>query len=302
MTVIGIVGAGAVGQATAVALSTARLATELVVVSRTRDQAAALATDVHDQCITLAWPCRIHPGTATDLQSCDIVVIAVRAPFHNTRTHAIRMAGLHANTTLITQLGTHLRGHTGVILVLTNPVDLMSRLLADTAQPCRVYGIGSALDSARYRAILAHHLTVPVTTITGHVIGEHGDAAVICASSTTVNGQPLTLNLNHVQTQLHARPETIRSGIGRVRAGPAGATVSALHKILGLTDGIEELSTLYQDGWLGVPLRFTRGQPELAMPILNPHEAHQFADAHAKLRHLYDTLHQHTTPEPKEHP
>lgn len=298
MTAIGIVGAGAVGQATAVALTTAGLGDDLILVSRTFPQAAALATDLQDHCTALARRTRTRAGTTTDLRSCDAVVIAARAPFDNTHTQDIRLAGLHANATIITGLAHALTGYQGIVLVVTNPVDLLTRLLADLSGIPRIYGIGSALDTARYRTLLAHRLAVPVTAIAGHVIGEHGDAAVICASTTTVHGQPLHLLADSIRTQLHTRPHLIRTGTGRVRAGAAGATVSALHKTLGRTDGIEELCTAYQDGWLGVPLHFTNGQPELAMPTLNPHEHHQFTAAQAKLRATYQTL----RPDLREHP
>jgi L-lactate dehydrogenase len=270
MTTIGIVGAGAVGQAIAIAVSAARFGDELVVTSRTFNQAAALAADVQDQCTALASHSRIRAGATSELYVCDAVIIAVRAPFHNTHIRDVRMGGICANAALIAELGRALSGYDGKVLVVTNPVDIMSRLLAEVSANRQVYGIGSALDSARYRAILAEYFTVPVTTVAGHVIGEHGDDAVVCASSTTIDGQPIDITLDSIFAQLHARPGMIRHGIGRVRAGAAGVTVSALHKILGLADGIEELSTAYEGGWLGVPIQFTNGQSTLAMPTLSP--------------------------------
>lgn len=301
MTVLGIVGAGAVGQATAVATSATKLGhelQELILVSRTVDQATALAADVQDQCAALAATCRIRAGRPRDLRGCDAVVVAARAAFHNTRTRDVRMDGMQANAALIARLGSTLSDHRGTVLVVTNPVDVMSRLMAQTSGNPRVYGVGSALDTARYRAILAQQLTVSVTAISGHVIGEHGDAAVICASTTTVNGRPADIALDSVRSQLHARPGVIRSGIGRVKAGAAGAVVSALHKILGLVDGVEELSTAYQGGWLGVPVRFTNGRPEVVMPALNALEHGQFLAAQAKLCHAYQSVAHQTEPKP----
>mgnify|MGYP003948887359 CR=1 FL=1 len=63
----------------------------------------------------------------------------------------------------------------------------------------RVYGIGSSTDSARYRLALAIHHRVPVAAVRGWVIGEHGDGAVICASTTTVNGRAADVPLKYVR-------------------------------------------------------------------------------------------------------
>ncbi|WP_331751513.1 hypothetical protein OG215_40035 (plasmid) [Streptomyces globisporus] len=98
------------------------------------------------------------------------------------------------------------------------------------------------MDSARYRLTLARLLDVPADDVRGHVIGEHGDHAVVCASSTTVNGRPARVPLAEVRAELRTRPGRISHGVGRTRSGPAGAVLSALRRTLALTDGIEELT------------------------------------------------------------
>ncbi|WP_432198847.1 hypothetical protein [Streptomyces sp. bgisy027] len=63
------------------------------------------------------------------------------------------------------------------------------------------------------------------------MIGEHGDSAVICASSTTIGGRPAVVPLDVVSAEPRDRPRRINSRIGRARNGPAAATVSALRKL-----------------------------------------------------------------------
>jgi L-lactate dehydrogenase len=153
-----------------------------------------------------------------------------------------------------------------------------------------VYGIGSNLDSARYRLTLARLLGVPPVAVRGHVIGEHGDAAVVCASSTTVNGERVRVPLDQVHAELRTRPGRISAGIGRTRYGPAGAVLSALRRATGLEDGTEELSTCHLDSWQGTPLHFTGGQAMAALPALSTEEARRLDASAAKLRAAYARL------------
>lgn len=291
---VGLVGAGAVGQSVVAALVTAGFAHDLLIASRTIEQAAALAGDAEDLRNTIASPTRLSPVTAAGLHVCDAVVVAVRADFTNVHATDVRMGGLLANVAPVIDVAGALRGFDGVVLVVTNPVDLMTRLLAEVSGCTRVYGIGSNLDTARYRQLVAEHARVPVAAVDGHVIGEHGDAAVICASATTVHGRPYQPHSSHgIRQTLRQRPSLIAAGTGRVRAGPAGAVLSALAKTLGLADGPENLSVPRVDGGHGMPLRFTAGRPKVVMPSMTADETAQLAAADSKLRAAYQHITQH---------
>jgi L-lactate dehydrogenase len=287
---IGVIGAGAVGQTVAAALVASRLPGRLLVASRLLDQAAALAADLDDMRQATHSPVRPAACDVAGLADCEAVVVAVRASFTNTNTSDVRMGGAAANAPVVHALATSLRGYAGTVLVVTNPVDLMSRLFAETSGCPRVYGIGSNLDSARYRLTLACLLDVPSAAVHGHVIGEHGEAAVVCASSTTVNGRPVPVPLAEVRAELRTRPGRISHGVGRTRSGPAGAVLSALRKTLGLDDGTEELSARHGDDWLGIPLRFTAGQAVACLPRLDADEQAQLSAAATKLRTAYQAL------------
>ncbi|MFF2653598.1 saccharopine dehydrogenase NADP-binding domain-containing protein [Streptomyces sp. NPDC058045] len=287
---VGVVGAGAVGQAVAAALVTSGFSRRLLVASRTLDQASAMAADLDDMRQATSSPTHPTAHEAADLVSCHAIVIAVRTAFTNTRTTDVRMGGAAANAPAIRSLGQALRGYEGTVLVVTNPVDLMTRLFAETSQCPRVFGIGSNLDSARYRLTLARLLKVPAETVDGHVIGEHGENAVVCASSTTVNGRPADVPLAEVREELRTRPGRISAGVGRTRSGPAGAVLSTLRKALGLTDGIEELTAPHRGDWLGIPLRFTAGDPIACLPALDSGEDRQLNAAGTKLRTAYQAL------------
>lgn len=236
---IGVVGAGAVGQAVTTTLVASGLCEQLVIVSRTLEQAMSMAADLDDMRLALGSPTRPYAAMTTELHDCQVVVIAARARFTNTNGNDIRMGGVTANAPIIVELALALRGFGGVVVMVTNPVDLMSRLFAEVSGISRVVGIGSNLDSARYRLILSRMLDVPPHAIRGSVIGEHGDALVVCASSTTVNGDVVRVPVDQVRSVLLDRSSQISSGIGRTRSGPAGAVLSTLRLLMGLADGVE---------------------------------------------------------------
>ncbi|MEH0578554.1 MULTISPECIES: lactate dehydrogenase [Streptomyces] len=250
----------------------------------------ALVDDLADMRAAYGSPVRPHGARVADLWDCAAVVVAVRARFTNTSATDVRMGGAQANTPVVRELAAQLSGYAGTVLMVTNPVDLMTRLFAETSGCLRVFGIGSSLDTARYRLTLARLLGVPMDAVAGHVIGEHGDAAVVCASSTTVNRQSVPVPLQQVRDELAARPRRINAGIGRTRCGPAGAVLSTLRLALGAEDGVTELSAPYGDGCLGIPLRFTRGRPLPCVPALDETEARQLEAARIKLRDAYQAV------------
>ncbi|WP_031511382.1 lactate/malate family dehydrogenase [Streptomyces megasporus] len=295
---VGVLGTGAVGQAVAGALVASGLCGELLIASRTHAQTEALAADLDDMRTALGSPARPRACRPADLTTCHAVVVAARAHFTNTHHRDVRMGGATANAPIIRRIGHQvLRGYPGVVLVVTNPVDLMTRLLAEACGGTRVFGIGSSLDTARYRLLLAHHLAVPVEQIHGHVIGEHGDAAVICASSTTVAGHPAAVPVETIRAALAARPGRISAGIGRTRTGPAGAVLAALRHLLGDAPGVIELSRPWRGGvWLGLPLAVKAGVPTIRLPELSPQETAELDAAAAKLATAYHHLTSTPTP------
>ncbi|MFD9071948.1 lactate/malate family dehydrogenase [Streptomyces lasiicapitis] len=292
---IGVIGAGAVGQTVSTLLMGAGWCRELLIASGSPTSAEALVADLEDMQQVLDASVLVRTAHPSQMGHCAAVVVCPRAKFTNTATADVRMAGLAANAPIVARLAHTLAGYTGTAIVVTNPVDVMTRLFAEISGSRQVYGVGSNTDTARYRLTLAHHLRVPVDAVDGQVIGEHGDDAVVCASSTRVGGLPVAVPFAEVRAELSARPRRINHGVGRARAGPAGAVLAALRAALGLTDGVIELCVNHDGRWRGIPLRFTAGQPTVCLPALDHGEAQRLLNADNKLRTAYDTLTPHLT-------
>ncbi|WP_019061660.1 lactate/malate family dehydrogenase [Streptomyces prunicolor] len=284
---VGIIGAGAVGQTVAALLVGEPWCERLLIASRRAESAAGLVTDLDDMAhLARTGTCALACESVAELDQADALVICPRATFTNTATRNVRMAGLAANAPLIADLAHTLIGYGGPVVMVTNPVDVLSRLFA-TISRASTYGIGSATDTARYRAALAAHHGVPVEAVDGYVIGEHGDGAVICASTTTINGLPCTVPLDDVRAELTARPRRINTGIGRTRHGPAAAVLSALRKLLAQEDGTDVLSVNRAGVWLGIRLHIRAGQPTVHPLELDPHETADLLTARTKLEATY---------------
>jgi L-lactate dehydrogenase len=83
-----------------------------------------------------------------------------------------------------------------VLVVATNPVDVMTHLAARFARTCgvpaaRVLGSGTTLDTARFRSLLGGHCGVDPHHVHAYVIGQHGDSEVLTWSLATIAGMPL---------------------------------------------------------------------------------------------------------------
>jgi len=95
-----------------------------------------------------------------------------------------------------------------VLLVVTNPVDIMTHLAARFAAEfrvphTRVIGSGTTLDTARFRALLGRHFGVDPHHVHAYVIGEHGDSEVLVWSQATIAG----LSLDEF-AKVHGKPLT----------------------------------------------------------------------------------------------
>ncbi|WP_233273567.1 lactate/malate family dehydrogenase [Streptomyces broussonetiae] len=98
---VGMVGAGAVGQAVGTALMSTGLCGRLLIASRTVEQAAALVADLDDMRTVMGSTVVAYAVEVPRLWDCDAVVIAARAQFTNTRSSEVRMGGAQVNAAVV---------------------------------------------------------------------------------------------------------------------------------------------------------------------------------------------------------
>lgn len=204
---IGVVGCGLVGATAAYALVMRGVGRELVLVDKNTARAQAEAADIL-HAVPFANPLRVYAGDYPDLAGCRVVIVAAGVNQQPGETR-LQLLGRNANVFRAVIPAVLEHAPEAVIVVATNPVDVMTHLAACfaadfNAPSSRVIGSGTTLDTARFRALLGRHLGVDSYHIHGYVIGEHGDSEVLTWSLVSVGGIPL-----EEFTQLrHASPLT----------------------------------------------------------------------------------------------
>jgi L-lactate dehydrogenase len=80
-----------------------------------------------------------------------------------------------------------------IILVVSNPVDVLTYLAVRQLEipSTRVIGLGTQLDTARFRSLIADGLQLPPTQVSSLILGEHGDSMVPIWSAAQAAGLPL---------------------------------------------------------------------------------------------------------------
>ncbi len=191
---VGIIGAGAVGATAAYAMVMRGVVREIVLVDLNQQRALAEADDIL-HAVPFAHPVRVSTGDYSDLAGSKVVVITAGVAQNPGET---RLELLSRNAAIFNQIVPQVLefARDAIILVATNPVDVMTHLTADIADKygihrSRVIGSGTTLDTARFRALLGGHLGVDPPHVHGYVLGEHGDSEVFPWSLVTVGGVPL---------------------------------------------------------------------------------------------------------------
>lgn len=191
---IGVVGAGFVGATAAYAMVMSDVGREIVLVDLNASRALAEADDIR-HAVPFAHPVEVRAGDYAELAGCRVVVIAAGV---NQRPGETRLQLLERNAAVFRQVVPAILQHApdAVLVVATNPVDVMTHITAHVARgfgvaSSRVVGSGTTLDTARYRTLLGRHVGVDARHVHAYVVGEHGDSEVLTWSLDTVGGMPL---------------------------------------------------------------------------------------------------------------
>ncbi len=186
-----VVGTGSVGMAFAYGLIFRRLAAKLTLVDLNRERAEGEAIDLlHGT--TFLGPMDIQAGGYGDCEDADVVIICAGV---NQKPGQSRLELLQINAGIIRDIVLKIEatGSTPIILVATNPVDVLTAVAIDASrqEPGRVFGSGTVLDTARFRHVIAEHCRVDARSVHAHVLGEHGDTEVCVWSTANISNIPL---------------------------------------------------------------------------------------------------------------
>jgi L-lactate dehydrogenase len=185
---VGVVGTGMVGSSFAYALMQRRLANELVLVDKDDARAEGEAMDLNHG-LPFVRPLRISAGGYEQLAGSEIVVITAGA---NQRPGETRLDLLQRNVAVFRDIVPQVVAASpdAIILVATNPVDILTTVTADLAGQStgRVIGSGTILDTARFRYLLGEHYRVDPRSVHAYIVGEHGDTELALWSLANIAG------------------------------------------------------------------------------------------------------------------
>jgi L-lactate dehydrogenase len=138
--------------------------------------------------------------TAADYAGCADAAVAVVTAGARQKPGESRIELLGRNAGMVREITQSIlsSGFTGTILMISNPVDVLTWVAHTVARglpglpPGRVIGSGTVLDSSRLREFLARRCRINPMNIHGYVLGEHGDTSVPAWSLTTIGGVSFT--------------------------------------------------------------------------------------------------------------
>jgi L-lactate dehydrogenase len=200
---IGIVGCGFVGSSGAFAIALEGSANDLILVDVNADLATAHAEDIL-HATPFSQPLRVAAGDYPMLDGADLVVLACGV---GQKPGETRLKLLKRNSRVFEDVVPRVLEHAPdtILLIVTNPVDIMTRVVTKISglPSQRVIGSGTILDTARFRTLLAEHLKIAPHSVHAYVLGEHGDSEVLAWSSGKVGG----VNVDEFAAQI-GRPLT----------------------------------------------------------------------------------------------
>ncbi len=188
MNKVVLVGCGNVGMAYAYALVNQKVyVDELVLIDINKDKCEGEAMDLNHCMAYSQSKIKVRVGDYNDCHDAKIVVIAAGA---NQAPGESRMDLIDKNSKIFFSIINPIMasGFDGIIVVATNPLDVMTyQALKYSRLPAnKVIGSGTTLDTSRLRYILSEKTGVNPKNIEAYVIGEHGDSEFIPWSNVNI--------------------------------------------------------------------------------------------------------------------
>jgi L-lactate dehydrogenase len=230
-------GGGLVGSCTAFALQTGKIVREIALIDANAELAEGQALDLLHGASLMADQV-ITSGGYEHIAASDLVCITAglrRKPDES------RLDLINRNVDLFVEILANVeRGglrQDAIVLVVSNPVDVLTYLAAARLDlpPSRVLGLGTQLDTIRFRSLIAARLAAPPTQVKALILGEHGDSMVPIWSSATIAGLPLEKFpgwSTHLASELFARTKGSGAEVIKKKTGAGFAVGLAIQEVI----------------------------------------------------------------------
>jgi len=195
---VAIVGLGRVGSRIAFCLMENKNVDEILLINRTMETAEGLYLELSSAFPNLAK--KIKVSYFEDAEKADIVVIASGIPQFPLQK---RIDLLKTNEKIINEVFDMIKiKDSAILLVITNPVDLISYIAWKRSglKPSQVIGFGGYLDTNRLKYLISKETGKDPEKIDCYVIGEHGEDQIPIFREDVLNKEEIIYGVrNYIQ-------------------------------------------------------------------------------------------------------
>lgn len=253
-----LIGSGFVGSSYAYALVNSGLATSLSIIDIEKEKAVADVNDLMDASCKTESPTLVKEGVYEDCKDADLVVLCYGNSQKNltNRLDDIKIATRMVLDTIPKVME---NGYDGIILLATNPVDVISKVVQKVSglPHNKIVESGTNLDTARFIQYLAKEVNCNPKDVEAYVIGEHGNSSVALWSNARIKGISIDKFLGDIEDEDKFKEEVsekirdkafqIIKGKGATHFGIANCLVDFTRAIL-LDEKKIIMTSAYLDG------------------------------------------------------
>lgn len=175
-----LVGTGFVGMSMAYSMLNRGGIGELVLIDIDKEKTVGEEMDLSHGLPFAPQKMVIKAGDYSDCKDAEIVVITAGVAQKPGQT---RLELAEVNTKIVRDITKNIMasGFNGIIIVASNPVDLMTYVVYKVSglPKNKVIGSGTVLDTARLRYMIADYMDVSSKNVHAYIMGEHGDSSFV---------------------------------------------------------------------------------------------------------------------------
>ena len=252
---ISIIGIGHVGSTLAYTLMLKDLANELVLIDQSLTKSVSDAQDLTHALTFTDHIIPISGGELDDSKDSDIIIITASVPWQAGFTSRFDLGpgNVRMYKEILPKLST--LSPSAILIIISNPLDIMTffALKYSGFSSKKVLGVGTLIDSARFRKILSENYHIHPDDIRAYILGEHGDTQFPAISAAYSGGVKIreTEKIEQLLQASESSAYNIVKGKGYTNYAISMATSLVVESIVKNENRTMPISTLI-DGFLGI--------------------------------------------------
>lgn len=303
-----LAGTGFVGMSMAYCLLNQGVAQELVLIDVDKQKAEGEAMDLSHGVPCAGAEMEIRAGDYSECKDASLVVITAGIAQKPNQTR-LELAKTNAQIAAEITKNIVASGFHGIILVASNPVDVMTHVVQKVSgfPSEKVIGSGTVLDTARLRYLIGKYLGISTKNVHAYIMGEHGDSSFVpwehcyagCKSlkEIMIDNHHDLKDLDRIYTEVQQAAYEIINRKKATYYGIGLALTKLIKAILNDENGIYTVSTYLQgeygqnDVYIGVPAIIgENGVREILNLRLTPEEQAKFEKSSQILKQMQEEI------------